>query len=86
MGKKVKQIAIFQSPWHTESRSNGTNFGFVMRVHTGHHHDPIGYGLGFMVTKCAHQDDGPMDGWTDATQTILLPQLSAQLKMIVSIF
>jgi hypothetical protein len=35
-----------------------------MRVHTGHHHDPIGYGLGLMATKCAHQVDGWMDGRT----------------------
>jgi hypothetical protein len=54
-----------------------------MRVHTGHHHDPIGYGLGLMVTKRTHQVDGWMDGQTDATQTILLPQLSAELKTAV---
>jgi hypothetical protein len=80
MGKSKKNCN-FSIPWHTESRSNGTNFRFVMRVHAGHHHDPIGYGLGLMVTKCGHQVDGRMDGWTDATRTILLPQLSAELKI-----
>jgi hypothetical protein len=35
-----------------------------------------------MATKRAHQVDGWMDGQTDATRTILLPQLSAQLKMM----
>jgi hypothetical protein len=34
-----------------------------------------------MATKRAHQVDGWMDGWTDATRTILLPQLSAELKI-----
>jgi hypothetical protein len=72
---------IFDTPWHTESRSNGANFWLVMRVYTGHHHDPIGYGLGLMVTKRAHQVDGRMDGWTNASRTILLPQLSAELKI-----
>jgi hypothetical protein len=35
-----------------------------------------------MVTKCAPQVDGRMDGWMDATWTILLAQLtlSAELK------
>jgi hypothetical protein len=56
--KKLKKIEIFRYSWHTESRSNGANFWLVMRVHTGHHHDPIGYGLGVMVTKRAHQVDG----------------------------
>jgi hypothetical protein len=49
---------FFDTPWHTESRSNGANYWFVMR---GHHQDPIGYELGLMVTKCAHQVDGRMD-------------------------
>jgi hypothetical protein len=62
-GKKVKYFLPY--PWHTESRSNGANFWLVMRVHTGHHHDPIGYELGLMVTKRAHQVDGWMDGRTD---------------------
>jgi hypothetical protein len=51
-----------------------------MRVQTGVHHDTIGYGLGLMVTKHAPQVDGQMDGWTDTTWTILLPQLLAELK------
>jgi hypothetical protein len=34
-----------------------------------------------MVTKHAPQVDGRMDGQTDATQTILLAQLSAELKI-----
>jgi hypothetical protein len=54
-----------------------------MRVHTGHHHDPIGYALGLMVTKRVHQVDGWMDGWTDATRTILLPK--AELKRMKKI-
>jgi hypothetical protein len=51
-----------------------------MRVQTDVHHDPIGYGLGLMVTKRAPQADGWMDGQTDATRNILLTQLSAELK------
>jgi hypothetical protein len=60
--KMSKKLQFFNTPG---SRSNSTNVGFVMRVHTGHHHDLIGYGLGLMVTKRAHQVDGWMDGWTD---------------------
>jgi hypothetical protein len=70
--KSQKKLQFVDTPWHTESRSYGTHFWFVMRVHTGHHHDPIvvmrvhtghhhdpiGYGLGLMVTKRAHQVDG----------------------------
>jgi hypothetical protein len=67
-------------PWSAECRSNRSDFWSLMRIQTGVHHDPAGYGLGLMVTKRAPQVDGWMDGWTDATRPILLPQLSAELK------
>jgi cytochrome b subunit of formate dehydrogenase len=52
--KRSRKLQFFNTPWHTESRSNGADLQLVMRVHTGHHHDPIGYGLGLRVTKHAH--------------------------------
>jgi hypothetical protein len=78
--KKYKKLQFFDTPWHTESRSNGANFWLVMRVHTLTQGITI-YGLGLMVTKRPHQVDGWMGGQMDATRTILLPQLSAELKM-----
>jgi hypothetical protein len=48
---------LVTAPWSAESRSNRANFGILMRVQTGVQHDPMGYGLGLMVTKCAPQVD-----------------------------
>jgi hypothetical protein len=74
-------IAIFyrEKRPKNSSKPNGTDFWLVMRVHTGHHRDPMEYGLGLMVAKCAHQVDGWMDGQMDATRTILF-WLSFQLS------
>jgi hypothetical protein len=61
--------------------SNCSDFWCLMRVQTDVHHDTIGHRLGLMVTKRAPQVDGWMDGRTAATRTILLAQLSAELKI-----
>jgi hypothetical protein len=73
---------LVTAPWSAECRSNRADFWLLMTVQTGVHHDPIGYGLGLMVTKRAPQVDGWMDGQMDATRTILLSQLSAELIKI----
>jgi hypothetical protein len=82
MWAKSKKIAIFRYPLHTESRSNGANLWLVMRVHTGHHHDPIGYGL--VHTRLTDRwMDGWMDGWTDATRTILKTVLPLGFELTI---
>jgi hypothetical protein len=56
-----------------------------MRVQTDVHHDPIGYGLGLMVTKRAPQVDGWMDGRTDGRHLnhFTSSAVSTELKMVV---
>jgi hypothetical protein len=78
--KKSKKIAIFRYPWHTEKVGQMAPI-FSLLVYTGHQHDPIGYGLGLMVTKRAHQvDDGWMDGRTDAIRTIFTNSAFSRAK------
>jgi hypothetical protein len=41
----LRSAILVTAPWSAESRSNRVGFWFLMRVQTGIHHDPIGYGL-----------------------------------------